>query len=116
MNQGSEFDVTVGRGVTWLQFGNDDLAEVHVGPFGARDGPVIEGIRVVLKRGVDIPVAIVDTNGEPVFGAQIGAAPLIHGGSVSSRRPPVTDENGLAVFSKGVSIEFQNSLKSDNDE
>jgi len=70
----------------------------------------------------DDPLDIVDEGAEP----QAGHWPAVEHHTAESdmhassgNGHPMRQhflENGLAVFSKGVSIEFQNSLKSDNDE
>jgi len=98
LNKTTEFSVTVDPGIVWLQFENADYAETFVGPYGAGDGPLIEGVRVVMTRGVNIPVAVVDEQGQPVPDARITAIPILNGGGSTSRTAPVTNENGRAVL------------------
>jgi beta-lactamase regulating signal transducer with metallopeptidase domain len=96
----SEFDVTVGPGISCLQFGHPDFAETQIGPYGAGDEPVVSGVHVVLRRGIDVPVVIVDEKGQPVPDAQISAFPVnsLGGGGSTYRKTPTTDESGQTVL------------------
>ena len=101
--------MTVGPGVTYLKFSHPGFAESHVGPFGAGAEKAVSGVRVVLRRGIDVPVTIVDENGAPVADARIGAVSMIGGVGTTRRKAPTTDENGQAVL-RHVNPELEYSL------
>lgn len=95
LSETSVFEETVGPGVVYLAFSHPDFMDTRFGPYGANDVPMVDGVRVVLERGIDVPVEIVDENGIPVAGAQIRATP--EDGS-TRRKAPNTNEDGLAVL------------------
>ena len=91
----SEFEETVGPGIVYLAFCHPDFMVTQIGPYGANDLPMVDGVRVALERGIDVPVEIVDETGIPVAGAQILATP--ENGS-TLRKASTTDKNGRAVL------------------
>lgn len=107
----AEFNETIGPGITCLEFGHPDFAETLIGPYGASDAPVVSDVHVVLRRGVDVPVVIVDEEGLPVPDAHVSTFPINSlGGSGSTyRKAPTTDESGQAVL-KHVNPDLEYSL------
>jgi beta-lactamase regulating signal transducer with metallopeptidase domain len=93
-----DFDVAVGPGITHLKFGHPDFAETFAGPFGGGDDPVVTGVKVVLQRGVEIPVTIVGKDGLPVHNARLTCASVQRGVGPRLREVPSTDENGRTVL------------------
>lgn len=91
-----EFEATVGPGVTWLQFSQPECAEILAGPFGTDGRTLVSDVRVVLARGIDVSVTIVDEKGSPVPEARIHAYPVISG--TTYRKHPTTDAHGRAVL------------------
>lgn len=91
----SEFEETVGPGTVYLAFCHPDFMDTQIGPYGANDVPMVDGVRVVLEQGIDVPVEIVDETGIPIVGVQIRATP--ENGS-TLRKAPTTDEDGQAVL------------------
>jgi beta-lactamase regulating signal transducer with metallopeptidase domain len=99
VNDNSEFDVTVPPGITYLQFSHPDFASTYVGPFGANVAPLASGAEVVLTRGIDVAVTVVDETGRPVPNARIGTIPLSPGGGgTGDHQAPTTGENGQALL------------------
>ncbi len=106
-----EFNETTGPGITCLQFSHPDFAETQLGPFGANDGPEIRDVHVVLRKGIDVPVVVVDDQGLPVPDAQIRATPTagVGGGGSTFRNASMTDESGKAVLAH-INPDLQYSL------
>lgn len=93
-----EFEVTAGPGITYLAFIHPDFAETFAGPFGDGDEPVVTGVTVVLKPGIDVPVTIVGKDGLPVPEAHLTCVPVQRGVGPRFRQVPNTDENGQTVL------------------
>ncbi len=95
----SAFDVTIGPGITHLQFWHPDCADVFVGPYGAGFEPVVNDVEVVLKPGIRSSVSVVDKNGVPVANAQVTIAPSLQAMMASKAGTALdTNETGLALF------------------
>ena len=69
--QPPDFSVDAGAGTTWLMFQSEGYAPAVAGPFHAKAGETISGIKVLLDRGFDVAAHVVDEDGKPIEGAEV---------------------------------------------
>jgi beta-lactamase regulating signal transducer with metallopeptidase domain len=93
---GDTFQISIQPGRCWLIYFAEGYAPVLAGPFPGRGGQRLDGVEIVLKRGVPGGVRVVDRQGRPIASAGVTAMPD-WGESfwIGSTTPETTDENGV---------------------
>jgi beta-lactamase regulating signal transducer with metallopeptidase domain len=94
-----KFSVEVQPGTIWLFFTGEDFAPSILGPFDARDGPVITDQVVKLKRGEVVPVFVKDAEGTPAEGVELGISVVVRG-TGPGVGTFVTNEQGEAILTE----------------
>ncbi|MEJ2649805.1 MAG: M56 family metallopeptidase [Sedimentisphaerales bacterium] len=91
-----------------------DYAPVFAGPFSTEPGGSMDNIELVLEKGFEAKVKIVDKDGNPVKGAEIrGGFTYPDSRSWSSNIYQVTDANGIAVIDHAINRETSFSIGAD---
>jgi beta-lactamase regulating signal transducer with metallopeptidase domain len=96
--QPPDFSVDAGTGTTWLIFEAEGYAPALVGPFRAKAGETISGIKVFLDRGFGAAAHVVDENGKPIEGAEVRGSLMTGENTIGSGFRRLSDSKGIAAM------------------
>lgn len=96
--QPPDFSVDAGPGMTWLLFESEGYAPAVAGPFRAKAGETISGIKVFLDRGFDVAAHVVDENGKPIEGAEVRGSLMTGDNTIGNGCRRLSDSKGIAAM------------------
>jgi len=73
------FHCVAPAGQIWLSYYAEGFAPTWAGPFKLVGGERLDDVKLVLRRGGDKRIRVIDEQGEPVKGATLVAHPVING-------------------------------------
>ncbi len=96
--EGGRFSIKCDYGRVWLQVRANGHAPAFLGPLEAEPGGEIENIEIVLERGFEGRIQLINEGGEPVIGAILEGGYDTFPNTLTQSIKMETDDRGFAVI------------------